>query len=85
MKKETEVEIPAKEEAPEKESTEKSKGKESKVPLSEEFQREVVALIEKASKDECAFICDKAYERQEVLRKAEEGEPTMDDFKAAMD
>jgi len=59
-----------------------TKGGNEKVPLSEEFQREVIALTSKASKDECDFICDKAYQRQDELRKDEEVD--MDDYKEAM-
>lgn len=71
------------EEKPEDTSKEESK---TKVPLSEDFQREVVDMLSKATKDECDFICDKAYERQDVLRKAEKSKDDvdMDDYEAAM-
>lgn len=50
-------------------TTEESKGGE--VRISEEFQRKVTALLDKANADECDFVCDIAHQRQQELYKEE--------------
>lgn len=64
-------------ETPEQETSEQQ------VPLTEEFQREFLAMCGQATKQECAFMRDCIYQREEELRQEdEENKPTsMDDYK----
>ena len=76
-------------ETPEQQAKEKQEGTEqhSEVPLTEEFQREVLALLKSATKEECSFIRNLCYEREEEIRKSEmkDDNVTTDDYDAVME
>ena len=54
---------------------------EAEVPLTEEFQMQVMELIKDATKEQLSFIRDMAYQRDEELRN--EKEVTVYDFNEA--
>lgn len=63
-------------------SKEKAEGTEQHgtVPLTEEFQLMAIDLLKNASKEECSFVSNLCFERQDAIRS--ESEPSMDDYNA---
>lgn len=64
----------------ESDTTETSEKSETKVPLTEEFQREVLSLMSKATKAECSFVRDCCMQREQELRDEEEDKTSTDDY-----
>lgn len=77
VEKETKEDVTTETPAQEEGETYEQEGGSENVPLTEEFQREVMSLVGGATKAECSFMRDCIMEREDELRKEEEEkEPT---------